>query len=294
MMLAASPDQTAESEKSLRDQVITIFLAGYETVANALSWTWYLLSQNPECERRFHEEIDRELQGRVPAFDDVPRLRYVEMVMAESMRLYPPAWAMGRYARNDFQLGRIFSARQNHGADQPVHHPSRCAFLSRSAALRSGALYAGEPKRAARSSPTFRLAQDFANALANRLPGWKASLLLATIGAEVETETGSGTSRRAGAAHHAAPEIRHANDGGSAAASQSDCCLTRVLFACEIHFGDMLRDLSRIARRPDSSARPRSAGRLRSDRSPFRIPAMIRRDECSDGRFVSSMNQPKP
>ena len=108
MMLAASPDQSPASEQSLRDQVITIFLAGYETVANALSWTWYLLSQNPECERRFHDELDRELQGRLPAFDDVPRLRYVEMVLAESMRLYPPAWAMGRYARADFQLGDFF------------------------------------------------------------------------------------------------------------------------------------------------------------------------------------------
>ena len=107
-MFAASPDQSAASEQSLRDQVITIFLAGYETVANALSWTWYLLSQNPECERRFHEEIDRELQGRLPTFDDLPRLRYVEMVLAESMRLYPPAWAMGRFARNDFQLGEYF------------------------------------------------------------------------------------------------------------------------------------------------------------------------------------------
>ena len=88
--------------------MITIFLAGYETVANALSWTWYLLSQNPECERLFHAEIDRELQGRLATFDDVPRLRYVEMVLAESMRLYPPAWAMGRYARADFQLGDFF------------------------------------------------------------------------------------------------------------------------------------------------------------------------------------------
>ncbi len=87
MMLAASPDQSPASEQSLRDQVITIFLAGYETVANALSWTWYLLSQNPECERQFHDEIDRELQARLPTFDDVPRLRYVEMVLAESLRL---------------------------------------------------------------------------------------------------------------------------------------------------------------------------------------------------------------
>jgi cytochrome P450 len=108
LMLAASPDRSPASEKSLRDQVITIFLAGYETVANALAWTWYLLSQNPECERRFHEEIDRELQGRLPAYEDVPRLRYVEMVMAESIRLYPPAWAMGRYALHDFQLGEFF------------------------------------------------------------------------------------------------------------------------------------------------------------------------------------------
>ena len=105
LMIAASPDQSAASEQSLRDQVITIFLAGYETVANALSWTWYLLSQNPECERRFHDEIDRELQGRSPSFEDLPKLRYVETVLAESMRLYPPAWAMGRSARNDFQLG---------------------------------------------------------------------------------------------------------------------------------------------------------------------------------------------
>ena len=108
LMLAASPDHAAASEQSLRDQVITIFLAGYETVANALSWTWYLLSQNPDCEDRFHEEIARELQGRLPTYDDVPRLRYVEMVLAESMRLYPPAWAMGRYARSDFHLGDFF------------------------------------------------------------------------------------------------------------------------------------------------------------------------------------------
>jgi cytochrome P450 len=108
LMLAASPDHDSASEQSLRDQVITIFLAGYETVANALSWTWYLLSQNPECERRFHQEIDRELQGGLPTYDDLPRLRYVEMILAESMRLYPPAWAMGRYARSDFQLGDFY------------------------------------------------------------------------------------------------------------------------------------------------------------------------------------------
>lgn len=108
MMLAAMPTDDPESRRSLRDQVITIFLAGYETVANALSWTWYLLSQNQECERRFHGEVDWVLGGRVPSVEDVPRLCYTENVMAESLRLYPPAWAMGRYARNDFALGDYF------------------------------------------------------------------------------------------------------------------------------------------------------------------------------------------
>jgi cytochrome P450 len=108
LMLAASPGGGSASEQALRDQVITIFLAGYETVANALVWTWYLLAQNPECECCLHEEVDGVLLGRLPAVEDVPRLRYTEMVIAESMRLYPPAWAMGRYARGDFHLGDYF------------------------------------------------------------------------------------------------------------------------------------------------------------------------------------------
>jgi len=114
LMLAASPAENEESRQSLflRDQVITIFLAGYETVANALSWTWYLLSQNPDCELKFQEEVDAVLGRRLPTFEDVSRLRYTESVMAESLRLYPPAWAMGRYANNDFSLGDYFLPAQ--------------------------------------------------------------------------------------------------------------------------------------------------------------------------------------
>ena len=108
LMLAALPANDEASRQSLRDQVITIFLAGYETVANALSWTWYMLSQNPECEAKFHNEVGEVLKGRLPVVEDVPSLRYTENVMAESLRLYPPAWAMGRYARNDFALGDYF------------------------------------------------------------------------------------------------------------------------------------------------------------------------------------------
>jgi cytochrome P450 len=110
-MLLAARDDTAGgdgrrlNDEELRDQVLTLFLAGYETVANALSWTWLLLSQNPAAEARFHEELDEVLAGRLPALDDLPRLEYTAMVLSESMRLYPPAWAMGREALEDVAIG---------------------------------------------------------------------------------------------------------------------------------------------------------------------------------------------
>lgn len=92
-------------DDKLRDEILTILLAGYETVANAVTWTFYLLSQNRRAERRLHDELDEVLGGRAPSLADIPRLRYTEMVLAESMRLYPPAWAMGRRALQDFSLG---------------------------------------------------------------------------------------------------------------------------------------------------------------------------------------------
>jgi cytochrome P450 len=91
----------------VRDEALTLFLAGHETTANALTWTWYLLSQNPECETRLHSEIDSVLAGRVPEMADLPQLRYTEMVFAESMRLYPPAWAIGRMSKEPFQMDGV-------------------------------------------------------------------------------------------------------------------------------------------------------------------------------------------
>jgi cytochrome P450 len=93
------------SDAQLRDEAMTIFLAGHETTANALTWTWHLLSQNPDVEARLHEELDRVLDGRPPGFADLPRLRYTEMVLSESMRLYPPAWIVGRRAIVEHDLG---------------------------------------------------------------------------------------------------------------------------------------------------------------------------------------------
>jgi cytochrome P450 len=109
-MLLASRDEESDhsgmTDEQLRDEVLTIFLAGYETVANALTWTWYLLSQNPQAEARLHAEVDAVLgSARLPTLEDLPRLRYTEMVFAESMRLYPPAWAMGRQSTADIELG---------------------------------------------------------------------------------------------------------------------------------------------------------------------------------------------
>ena len=79
MMLADKPASNAQQDRQLRDEVITIFLAGYETVANALAWTWYLLSQNPDAERRLHEEIDSVLGGQLPTSEDVQKLKYTDM-----------------------------------------------------------------------------------------------------------------------------------------------------------------------------------------------------------------------
>jgi cytochrome P450 len=107
-MLLASRDEedgSALSDEQLRDEVTTIFLAGYETVANALAWTWLLLGQNPEAEQKMHAEIDSVLGRRLPTLADMPQLKYTEMVLAESMRLYPPAWAMGRQATAPIELG---------------------------------------------------------------------------------------------------------------------------------------------------------------------------------------------
>lgn len=111
LLAARYEDGSAMSDRQLRDEIMTIFLAGYETMANALTWTWYLLSQNPEVEQALHAEVDSVLQGRLPETADLPQLKYTEMVLAESMRLYPPAWAMGRMAINDVAIGPYFLPR---------------------------------------------------------------------------------------------------------------------------------------------------------------------------------------
>jgi len=97
-------DGRGMSDLQLRDEAMTIFLAGHETTANALTWTWYLLSQHPDVEARLHAEVDAALGGRLATVDDLGALPYTRMVLAESMRLYPPAWIVGRRAVAPFDV----------------------------------------------------------------------------------------------------------------------------------------------------------------------------------------------
>lgn len=102
---AKDEDGSGMSDRQLRDEAVTLFLAGHETTAITLSWTWWLLAQHPEIEAKLHAELAGVLGGREPTFDDLPRLRYLEMVLSESLRLYPPAWSMVRMAIEDAEIG---------------------------------------------------------------------------------------------------------------------------------------------------------------------------------------------
>jgi cytochrome P450 len=106
LMLARDDDGDggAMSDRQLRDEALTIFLAGHETTANALAWTWHLLGEHADAERALHEELDRVLAGRPPTADDLPSLAWTRAVLAESMRLYPPAWVIGRRVLEDYPV----------------------------------------------------------------------------------------------------------------------------------------------------------------------------------------------
>jgi cytochrome P450 len=105
LIQAQDEDGSQMTDAQLRDEVITLFLAGHETTALALSWTWYLLATHKEVEAKFHDEIDRVLKGRLPALSDLQQLRYTEMIAKETMRLYPPAFGLGREAIEECEIG---------------------------------------------------------------------------------------------------------------------------------------------------------------------------------------------
>ncbi len=109
MLLAArDPDNPSEpgmNNQQIRDEALTIFLAGHETTANAMAWTWYLLGLHEHVVIKLQDELARVLDARTPAVEDVPKLEYTRAVIAESLRLYPPAWTMGRKAIEPHTIG---------------------------------------------------------------------------------------------------------------------------------------------------------------------------------------------
>ena len=128
MLLAAQDeDGSRMTDKQLRDEAITLFLAGHETTANTLSWTWWLLAQNPAVEAKLHAELRTVLSGRAPSMEDLPKLAYTNHIITESMRLYPPAWGTARTAIEEHEIAG-YSVPKGSGvsfAQWTVHRDAR-------------------------------------------------------------------------------------------------------------------------------------------------------------------------
>jgi len=127
LLQAQDEDGSQMTDKQLRDEVMTLFLAGHETTALTLSWAWYLLARHPEAEAKFHAELDEVLGDRAPTVADLPRLKYAELIAKESMRLYPPAYGVGRQAIDECEIGgyRITSGSQIFAFSWVTHRDPR-------------------------------------------------------------------------------------------------------------------------------------------------------------------------
>jgi len=109
VLMSSKDEESGESmsDRQLRDEVMTMLIAGHETTANALSWIWYLLDRHPEEQERLLEEVVRELGGETPSFANINRLKRLRMVFMEALRLYPPVWMIDRRALGADRLGEI-------------------------------------------------------------------------------------------------------------------------------------------------------------------------------------------
>jgi cytochrome P450 len=127
LLRAQDEDGSRMTAQQLRDEPLTLFLAGHETTASTLSWTWLLLAQHPRVEEKLHAELDRVLHGRTPTLHDLSHLIYTSHIVSESMRLYPPAWAIARLAIQDHELGGYAVPKGTGIAAVPwvVHRDSR-------------------------------------------------------------------------------------------------------------------------------------------------------------------------
>jgi cytochrome P450 len=131
LSLLCAPDEKGVGERmsdqQVRDEALTLFLTAFDTTSTALTWTWYLLSQNPDTEAELHKELDRVLEGRLPTAEDMSQLKYTRMVFGESMRMYPPSYIIPRQALEDFPIGNYIVPRSTIILMSPylIHHDSR-------------------------------------------------------------------------------------------------------------------------------------------------------------------------
>jgi len=115
------------SDQQVRDEALTLFLTAFDTTSTALTWAWYLLSQNPEAEAELHEELDLVLKGRLPTAENLAQLKYTRMVFGESLRIYPPTYVIPRQALEDFAIDKYIVPRDTLILMSPylIHHDSR-------------------------------------------------------------------------------------------------------------------------------------------------------------------------
>ena len=131
MLLLAQDEDSGQGmdDQQVHDEAMTLFIAGHETTANALTWTLMLLAQNPTVEGRLLEEVHTVLGDRLPAMADLKQMPYTDMVMKESMRLYPPAWMTARVAIEDVDAERLPDPERQHHPHQPVRHAASPRLL---------------------------------------------------------------------------------------------------------------------------------------------------------------------
>ncbi|MBA3439509.1 MAG: cytochrome P450 [Pyrinomonadaceae bacterium] len=181
MLLQATDEAGVHmTDQQLRDEVITLFLAGHETTALALTWTWYLLGQHSEIEARLHAELQTVLGGRNPVMEDIARLPYTEMVIKEAMRLYPPGWGIGREALKDCEIGgyRVPAGAQVFMFQWVVHRDER--FFERANEFQPERWISDSTKRLPRFA-YFPFGGGPRGCIGNAFAMMEAALLLATI-----------------------------------------------------------------------------------------------------------------
>ena len=137
LMAARDEDGSGMTDRQLRDEILTFLLAGHETTAVSLSWTWYLLSQHPEVEQKLRQELSQVLGGRTPQLEDLPRLPYTDKVVKESMRLYPPAWSLARTVAKETRARRLPASRGSERGHEPMDPAPRSALLRTARAVQS-------------------------------------------------------------------------------------------------------------------------------------------------------------